>query len=260
MKWLRLTEPRMRGPEVTRLQEILMALGYDIGSTGCDGIFGPDTSNAVKMLQRRHGLISDGAVGNLETWPFLQDLWRVQVRKNPVSATKITLVDRRGLHEPPRLYRKDLSPRPWSGEGQTVIRGVTLHQTGCILSEYPRMYDLGNFHIVILQNGTIILVNPFEWFIWHANDLSFATIGIEFHGNMPGIHDRPETVWNEGAEPNDLTDAQIRAADLLFGWLQHQFQINGGKKRHGVLAAVVIPARCRGNPVTAAGAYDSVAL
>ena len=228
MKWIRLTEPRMRGPEVTRLQEILLALGYDLGSDGSDGIYGPVTAEAVRMLQRKHGLISDGAVGNLETWPFLKETWQVQVKKNPSTIPAIHFVDRRGQHAPPNLYSKDKSPRPWSGEAFNVIRGVTLHQTGCIIGSHPKLYDVGNFHIAVLQDGTIIISNPFEWHIQHAHELSDSTIGIEFQGNFIGVDGQPDTVWNEGSDLNQMTEAQLKASELLFGWLRLQFDINGG--------------------------------
>lgn len=229
MNWLKLTSPRMRGPEVTRLQEILMALGYDLGPYGPDGIFGPDTQNAVKKFQRRYGLISDGTVGNLETWPLFLEVLEVEVNKNAITEPNIVIVDRRGQHEAPDHYRKDLSPRSWSGEGENVVRGVTLHQTGCVISSNPRTFDIGNFHIVVLRDGTIVLANHLDWYIQHAHDLSATTIGIEFEGNMTGIHGKPDTVWCAGALTNELTYAQVKAADFLFGWLTYQFNYHGGK-------------------------------
>lgn len=53
---------------ITRLiQERLNSLGYNCGSV--DGIFGSGTENAVKALQKAHGLTPDGIVG--------QNTWRV---------------------------------------------------------------------------------------------------------------------------------------------------------------------------------------
>ena len=54
---------------ITRLiQERLNSLGYNCGSV--DGIFGSGTENAVKALQKAHGLTADGIVGQ-KTWRIL---------------------------------------------------------------------------------------------------------------------------------------------------------------------------------------------
>ena len=60
------------GPEVTDLQRRLKLLGYDLGSTGVDGIFGPRTADAVKEFQQDRGLRASGVVDQ-ETWQELVD-------------------------------------------------------------------------------------------------------------------------------------------------------------------------------------------
>lgn len=58
-------EPGMRGAEVDKLQDKLVAQGYmtkDQKATG-PGIFGPKTEAAVKKFQQDHGLVSDGIYG-----------------------------------------------------------------------------------------------------------------------------------------------------------------------------------------------------
>jgi peptidoglycan hydrolase-like protein with peptidoglycan-binding domain len=49
-----------RGDDVTRLQESLRKLGYDVS---VDGIFGKDTDFAVRTLQQSFGYSVDGLVG-----------------------------------------------------------------------------------------------------------------------------------------------------------------------------------------------------
>ena len=58
----------MYGPAVTRLQERLKALGAYDGAI--DGVFGPQTAAAVRQVQARHDLETDGVVGP-RTWAIL---------------------------------------------------------------------------------------------------------------------------------------------------------------------------------------------
>jgi len=51
-----------RGNDVTKVQEKLSAWGYYTGSI--DGIYGSQTSSAVKAFQRKNGLTVDGIVGS----------------------------------------------------------------------------------------------------------------------------------------------------------------------------------------------------
>ena len=84
---------------VRPLQRLLNARGPDIG---VDGIFGPQTENAVKAFQSGHGLAADGIVGP-QTWPRLV----VQVRKgstgNAVKAVQEVMKfhDQSGGEGPP---------------------------------------------------------------------------------------------------------------------------------------------------------------
>ncbi|MEI6445457.1 MAG: peptidoglycan-binding protein [Nostocales cyanobacterium ELA583] len=49
------------GPKVKQLQDILEAIGIDVGTP--DGIFGAGTVSAVKQFQSKKGMEADGAVG-----------------------------------------------------------------------------------------------------------------------------------------------------------------------------------------------------
>src|SRR5262245_29524687 len=53
--------PGSEGPEVTELQQKLVAQGYFVGQI--DGVFGPKTIAAVAYLQSTHGLDIDAIVG-----------------------------------------------------------------------------------------------------------------------------------------------------------------------------------------------------
>ncbi|MCC7543787.1 peptidoglycan-binding protein [bacterium] len=56
-----------QGPCVSLIQQQLKNLGYNIGSSGVDGVYGQDTANAVKVYQQKAGLAQDGVVGP-QTW------------------------------------------------------------------------------------------------------------------------------------------------------------------------------------------------
>jgi peptidoglycan hydrolase-like protein with peptidoglycan-binding domain len=53
-----------RGSNVTQLQSQLQNLGYDVGTTGADGIFGRNTAAAVRQFQQDYGLQVDGIAGD----------------------------------------------------------------------------------------------------------------------------------------------------------------------------------------------------
>ncbi len=61
-----------RGSAVEDVQRRLLALGYDLGPTGVDGVFLGTTRSAVQSFQRGLGLAEDGNVGD-ETWSALVD-------------------------------------------------------------------------------------------------------------------------------------------------------------------------------------------
>lgn len=51
------------GQDVRELQKALIAAGYDVGSSGADGIIGEKTAAAIKAYQRDNGLSVDGIAG-----------------------------------------------------------------------------------------------------------------------------------------------------------------------------------------------------
>src|SRR5574340_768330 len=61
-----------RGPAVEDVQKRLLVLGFDLGSTGVDGVFWGVTLAAVRAFQQERGLSEDGIVGD-ETWAALVD-------------------------------------------------------------------------------------------------------------------------------------------------------------------------------------------
>lgn len=62
-----------RGDDVELIQQRLIALGYNCGNAGADGIFGASTYNAVLEFQRRNNLQQDGIVGQLTYTALFSD-------------------------------------------------------------------------------------------------------------------------------------------------------------------------------------------
>lgn len=73
-----------KGEYVKILQEVLIKLGYDLGSYGADGKFGAKTELAVSSFQHDQGLPVDGVVGKA-TWDKLieqgklKETWTVTI-------------------------------------------------------------------------------------------------------------------------------------------------------------------------------------
>ncbi len=69
---MRLVRLGDRGPAVEDIQRRLLALGYDLGPTGVDGVFFGLTAEAVRSFQQERGLDEDSVIGS-RTWSALVD-------------------------------------------------------------------------------------------------------------------------------------------------------------------------------------------
>ncbi|EPY2286906.1 GH25 family lysozyme [Clostridium sporogenes] len=61
---------KARGGITKIIQQMLINIGYPVGSYGADGVFGDGTVTAIKALQKDCNLVPDGIVGR-ETWKAL---------------------------------------------------------------------------------------------------------------------------------------------------------------------------------------------
>lgn len=68
-RYLKLTNPYMKGNDVISLQKKLLARGYSVVGSA-DGIFGKKTDAGVRQFQADQGLVVDGVVGP-KTWSAL---------------------------------------------------------------------------------------------------------------------------------------------------------------------------------------------
>lgn len=69
--YITLTSPLQRGPEIKEWQEQMIALGYDLGTSGADGVFGQKSHAALIQFQIDRNLQADGVLGPIawdETW------------------------------------------------------------------------------------------------------------------------------------------------------------------------------------------------
>jgi len=60
-RYLRIMDPLMEGPDVQYVQKRLKELGFYTGPV--DGVYGPETRDAVIRAQQSFGLVADGIVG-----------------------------------------------------------------------------------------------------------------------------------------------------------------------------------------------------
>ena len=72
---LKKTNPLMKGEDVQAVQAALISKGYSCGSSGADGQYGSNTTEAVKRFQKANGLAADGIVGE-NTCKKLGGVWK----------------------------------------------------------------------------------------------------------------------------------------------------------------------------------------
>ena len=85
----RILKKGMSGTDVRKMQEDLIALGYDLGIWGADGDFGRDTRDAVKKFQEDYNVTPvDGEVGSI-TYSAIE----AALSKKKGEVDKVTNID-----------------------------------------------------------------------------------------------------------------------------------------------------------------------
>jgi peptidoglycan hydrolase-like protein with peptidoglycan-binding domain len=77
------------GVDVANLQKALEALGYSVGSTGVDGIYGKRTARAVREFQKDQGLTVDGDAGPNTVSELLKQVKEKDVDVNAASPSDV---------------------------------------------------------------------------------------------------------------------------------------------------------------------------
>jgi N-acetyl-anhydromuramyl-L-alanine amidase AmpD len=206
------------GPEVKRLQEKLIALGYPLPRWGADGSFGDETLRAfidciVDLGCALHG---DGDFEGEVAHGWVDDVLAIPLPGLPSFVTDVT-----DLHPIRNAYK---TPRKLSD-----ITAIVLHQTACHLGTRVKRWHTLPAHIGIPRDGRVILVNKFSTVCWHANWFNRFSVGIEIDGNFRGVEDRPETLWKPGGRRSKLTVYQVAAAQQTIKWICDEVKAHGGK-------------------------------
>ena len=86
MKYTRILKKGCKGEDVKYMQECLITLEYNVGSSKADGIFGNNTETAVKKYQANHkdvygkALSIDGKIGE-KTWYAIERDYKEKTEK-----------------------------------------------------------------------------------------------------------------------------------------------------------------------------------
>lgn len=212
-----------KGQRVERLQRALLRLGYELPRWGVDEDLGAETWNAVRRYGAAHGTqLVDGVPGQVIPGVLVDEILSAAEDFSPPPLPS-AVVD--VTHNHPGAQRR--GPRSWGH-----VTGVVLHQTASLLRDNPaRWYGIAA-HIGIPQDGTIILMNPLDQLIWHANSFNRTTVGIEISGNFEGIDGVRSTLWAPGGGPHRATEKQIHAARETVGWICETVRAHGGQIRY----------------------------
>jgi len=85
-----------RGPEIERLQRLLMALGFGLPKYGVDGIFGAETEEAVNAFKKAAGLPQDGVVDITAVLAMAENLLQGKVAlelENAALASRVQFLE-----------------------------------------------------------------------------------------------------------------------------------------------------------------------
>jgi len=192
-----------KGPEVQRLQSVLIWLGYLGGKA--DGEFGPKTKQALLRFQRDWRLPADGEYGPQTRAALLKAL--VPVNKPPV------------VPKPSRNHE--------SRQG-VAIDAIILHHTATNSARvdlatlrWVRGPNRVSAHYLVGPDGTVYQLVPDSQAAWHAGRSSL-------HGELsPSVNARSIgiEITNDGTGRTPFTEAQYRALEQLVPYLARRYGV-----------------------------------
>ena len=215
-----------KGEDVAELQRALMKRGYKLPRYSDDGHLGDETWSALEQYSKAELGVWDPEVpgGVVES---LQDPINpiTPLPDPPDPGSKVPVLDLRS-------EQTDPAPKSKVVNGRTVMRaphtitGITLHQTACTYGVSQNQINAAGgdrelalhrralgvaCHAMAFMDGTLVLTNDVERYIYHGNGLNSFTLGLEVEGRYPGLTNEPDkTTW--GGDPTPLTGATVAAA------------------------------------------------
>jgi len=217
---------KTKGADVLKLQGALLALEYDLPKYGADGDFGYETLHAVQEYAHDHGI---DATAFMESVP---------------DALIETIIGAKS--RPPRVGLLDIA-RTTPSKGNIIkgsrawkdITGITLHQTGIMMSNKPERFKNVPAHFAVIRERPfhgVVQMHDMRSIVWHGNAFNKPDVGIEINGCFAGIEGDPRTAWKGGFAgnpgPDSITDQQIHDTRLLVTHIYNTVYDEGGRLRH----------------------------
>ncbi len=200
-RMLYLTRPLVRGDDVRDLQRRLNRLGFDAGHD--DGLYGPQTFDAVREFQLNAGLLVDGIAG-----PTTVDVL-VRFHRQHQEASAAAVRERESLRQPTRLTvagaRLMIDPaRGVDDPGRAGPDGTREHEVTWRIATAieGRLAALGAH--VVLSRGPTTTPTP-EDRAAHANDEDVeAILSIHLNGDRsPNARGAAATYFGTDAQISD---------------------------------------------------------
>lgn len=115
------------GDDVTEMQNMLLSLGYDLGSYGADGDFGSATDKAVRAFQKNNALDADGVCGE-KTWAALLKLVEAEGDNEEPDQPVVSVTSSGNLTVAPGTWNLRTGPGEEFAIAQTVSGGTKLQK------------------------------------------------------------------------------------------------------------------------------------
>lgn len=218
-----------KGEGVNKLQQQLLALGYQLPRFGADGSLGDETLFAIEQFKRDRaiGMLPDELPTSVSDRIIKMIADAAAVPPIPTPPNFFDVVNNH-----PHAARSTSRPfRTWK-----QLTGITIHQTASKLGESPARWESLHAHLGVTRSGKVIQVYNFTEVVNHANGLNFTDFGIEIDGWYEGIEDNEKTLWqpNDGPPRKAMTksDAQISAVRASIEWIIKTVAANGGKVKY----------------------------
>jgi peptidoglycan hydrolase-like protein with peptidoglycan-binding domain len=218
------------GPEIVKIQENLIALGYGLPKYGADGWLGNETFVAIEEFEYEHGLVeSCEPTLRIATVRKLKEIAEVSFKSWGPDSTRILETPLIDITEKTGKFRK--GTRDW-----TEIDGIVLHQTGIRMTNSAKRFETLRAHIGIIRKPSrIVLVNPLDAYMHHAGrPFNSTKIGIEVNGLFLGVEGNRRTLpHRDKSLDNDyLLESDIQAIKDAVNFCRDEVAKHGGSCRY----------------------------